>query len=706
MTLSIKTFSASSLAIAIAVISQTSHADKLEEVIVTGELRDSNVLTLANSVSVIGADVLAARDAQHLEDVLNLAPNVNYSTGASRGRFLQIRGIGERSQFVDPVSPSVGVMVDGIDFSGISLGVTTLDTKQVEVFRGPQGTLYGANALAGMINVVGNDVSEEFSGQLNLDASSYSTFAGDLALSKQFSDIVGWRGAVKQTSSDGYIKNATIGTNDTNNIDEFSLKNLFTFKLTKDLNASLTSYLIDVANGYDAFSLDNNRTTYSEQPGRDTQETSAHALNIEYSGLKLANLNVVASQADSDMLYSYDEDWASAEICDGLTDCWPYSSFDSYSRHNANQSFDARLISKNTEGFTWVAGAYHRTQKVELDRIYTNNDDETRSYYSSRFKTDHTAIYGEGRLPISQSLTLVSGLRLEDFSGDFWDNSDTTFNPSEVIWGGKLALELQLSDKEMVYALVSRGYKVNGFNTDPDLEESEKTYDTETMINLEVGTKGRWLNDTLTGQVAYFYQFRNDVQVKQSRAYIDSDDRIQFIDFRANAAEGVNYGLEAELNWQPTSGLTLFSSLGLLQTEYRDFVNLSHVDRDGENGYNMNGRAQPHAPSYQYTAGALFQFSDKLNAKLEWEGKDGFYFSANHEEQAEAYTLINARIAYQLNDVELALWAKNLTDATVESRGFYFSHDFGNDPRKGYAPEPYTQKGAPRTLGVSASYSF
>ncbi|MGK0440215.1 MAG: outer membrane receptor protein involved in Fe transport, partial [Paracoccaceae bacterium] len=145
---------------------QAQKKTSLEEIIVTAELLESNALRLPNSVTVIDNALIEERNAQHLEDLLGLAPNVNFASGASRGRFIQIRGIGERSEFQAPIINSVGVLVDGIDLTGIAMAASTLDVQQVEILRGPQGTLYGANALAGLINIVSNKPSEQFYGRI------------------------------------------------------------------------------------------------------------------------------------------------------------------------------------------------------------------------------------------------------------------------------------------------------------------------------------------------------------------------------------------------------------------------------------------------------------------------------------------------------------------------------------------------------------
>ena len=96
----------------------------------------------------------------------------SFAGGSGRARFFQIRGIGERSQFGDPLNHSVGILIDNVDFSGAGTAATLFDVEQVEILRGPQGTRYGANALAGLINIKTKGPEREFGGHLRASALS------------------------------------------------------------------------------------------------------------------------------------------------------------------------------------------------------------------------------------------------------------------------------------------------------------------------------------------------------------------------------------------------------------------------------------------------------------------------------------------------------------------------------------------------------
>ena len=702
----------------------------LEEVVVTAEFRPLAVLDSAASTTVFDNADLEARTATHLEQMLNLAPNVNFSTGASRGRFFQIRGIGERSQFVEPVNPSVGLVMDGMDFTGIGGAATTLDLRQVEVLRGPQGTLFGANALAGLVNLVSNGPGDHFESRAEVILGNYDTRSLQAAVGGPATASLGWRLAVQANRSDGWVDNVFLGR-PTNDIDELSARGRFAWRVTDAFDLDLTLYAADIDNGYDAFSLDNTRETLSDQPGEDSLEVFGAALRARLDLVDDYAFEALVSGVDADSVYSYDEDWSFTGICED-TPCdselwgfdWWYQSFDAYTRGNGNGTLDLRLLSGPSGAARWVGGVYYRDQEQTLLREYTFAAGD----FASTFDTENLAVYGQLDLPLADRWTLVGGLRWEQRDYRYDDNSPAVpgspgnaSEGDEDFWGGRLALEYRTDGGVLFYGLVSRGYKPGGVNSAlasqlADLEDQgielppgSLLFDGESLVNAEAGIKGRFLDDRLQLAVSVFTQDRDDVQVKQSIVLpVDpTGDACPcvFIDSLQNAAGGVNRGLELEVDWIPSDRWRLFGALGLLDAEYRDYQSFSHSDADPENGipFDLSGRDQAHAPNWQYVLGAQWDFAEHWSVTADLEGKDAFYASANHEERLDAYTLLNLRLAWSRGPWTVALWGRNLADETVQTRGF---GGFGNDPRKFYAVEPYTQFGEPRVYGVSFGWRF
>ncbi len=680
-------------------------SDITEEIIVTADFRQAQLLDLSASASVIDAQTIKSRSAVHLDDVLNTAPNVNFSTGASRGRFFQIRGIGERSQFVEPINPSVGLIIDGIDMTGIGGGATTLDIQQVEILRGPQGTLYGANALAGLINMVSGAPTESFEGELNTTLAEYNTRTASGVVSGPINDQWGYRFSLSQHLSDGYQSNAFLGIDDNADYDEQTARGKLRYQPSADLTLDLTALYVDVDNGYDGFSLDNTRTTLSDQPGHDRQQTAAGSARLEWQATDAYRLIGLLSHANSDLEYGYDEDWAYEGLCEDFECVFDgYNSFDNYLRDNRHTSADVRLVSDNAaDELDWVAGAYYRDQSEDLRREYTYFSED----FLSEFSTENRALYGQLDIPLAERLTLTTGLRFEQREADYADSDGAVFAPEEDMWGGKLALEYRDARDHRWYGLVSRGFKAGGFNSSQSIPAEDREFSTETLWNYELGWKANALDRRLQTQVALFYQDRDDVQTKQSLVEPNEGDDCpcSFTDYTTNAASGSALGLEAEANWQLNPMTEVFASLGLLNSEFDDFESFAHVKADDETGepYDLSGHDLPHAPNYQFAVGALFDLTEHWYARVELEGKDAFHFSSRHEAQSDRYELLNARLGYRANSWEVALWGRNLTDELYQTRGF---GAFGNDPRNGYETEPYYQFGEPRILGVDATLRF
>ncbi|MDA9904472.1 TonB-dependent receptor [Hyphomicrobiales bacterium] len=703
------------------------------EIIVTAEFNEINPFNLPLSVSVLSSNDINQRNASHLEDMLFMTPNVNYSTGSSRGKFYQIRGIGERSEFSEPVNYSVGIVIDGIDFTGIALGASTFDIKQVEVLRGPQGTLYGANALAGLINMVSNDPTEVFYSELTGLISEYGGRNIGAVISGTSDNKFGYRVGIKNTKSNGYIDNIYLNKDDTNNLDETIAKAKFT-KSVDNTELVLNIFYADIDNGYDAFSLDNTRETYSDEPGYDRQKTSASSFKLEKRLQNNNRIELLMSYANSDLEYAYDEDWSNTEICNN-TSCdssiygfdWWYSSFDSFERDNKNHSIDIRYIS-DSEIFPWVIGVYNRDQDVNLIRQYTYLENN----FKSSFDTKNSAIYGQIDANINQKVKVTTGLRFEKRKADYLDNNgpapegffciaiyprpesclfNNRYSNFENFWGGKIAIKNQINKKTMIYALLSRGYKPGGVNIGGKVNQENLNYDSETMWNYEAGVKTSIMDNTLFIQASVFYQDRDDVQTKQSliasiKSGIEGGEcPCSFTDYIGNAASGSNQGLELEILWLITDRLEISSSLGILETEFKNFQSYSHIEADLSNGlaFDLSGRDQSHAPNYQFNFFLNYKINENIFINFNVESKDKFYFSDRHSAQSDSYTLLNFLIGYKLDSWEINIFGKNLTDEDYATRGF---GSFGNDPRKFFVTEPYDQYASPRVIGVSGKKSF
>lgn len=695
-------FSTSFLSLNVSAFEERNTATSALEVItVTSDFRQQNLLKTPSALSVLTDVEIKQRNAQHLEELVASSPNVNFASGSQRARYYQIRGIGERAQFKEPINPSVGMIIDGVDFTGIGSIASLFDVQQAEIFRGPQGTRFGANALAGMINITTNAPTDEFEGAVKVDASNYNGFGLGLALSGPTSESANYRLAANQYKSDGFIENTHLKKTDTNNRDEISARGKLSIQVTNELTMDLSAFYFDFDNGYDAFSLDNTRETLSDEPGSDQQKTSALAAKFTYQGFEKFTLVSLISHADSDLAYGYDEDWAYVGISapENIENqdfaYWEYSSTDYYFRDKSTQTIELRALSSSgSELFNgstaWVAGIYFKQDDEELQRQYTYLDGD----FTSTFDTQSIAVYGQLDSQLNAKWSLTAGLRVEQRSADYI-NSDR-FNDSidDTMVGGKLVLSYQQNDNSFWYGSINRGYKAGGANTDGTLPDDLRTFQPEYLLNYELGYKVSLLDNAAFIRTAFFYMDRKAVQVKSSKTILRGDGSSAFISYLGNAATGSNMGIEIEANWQLNELIEFYGSLGFLDTEFNDFINAE--------GLSLSEREQAHAPNYQFNLGINIQPNEHWLINFSVDGKDGFYFSDSHNEKSDSVALVNASLSYLDDNYQVKVWARNLTDKDYANRGFFF----GNDPRDGYDAKQYTQLAEPLVFGVTLDYQF
>lgn len=686
------------LAITSLIATTSVSAEELDTIIVNGDFRATSIEESTSSITVIDSVEINKRSARHVEKVLNTAPNVNFSAGASRGQYFQIRGIGERGQFQTAINPSVGLTIDGIDYSRTGAAASLLDTKQVEILRGPQGTRFGANALAGMILVESNDPTQETEAYIEQTIGSRNTYTSTGVISGTLiEDKLLGRLALQKHVTDGYMRNDYLDREDTNNLDEITGKAKLRWLASDDLTLDFTAIHIDKDNGYDAFTLDNSFTTESDTPGEDILKSKAYGINAQWDINDKVRMKASASTSNSDVDYNADYDWVYVGKFDDSLG--PYNGGGQFLRERDNSSVDIRFLSsENGRIFNnttdWVVGLYQNTQDEKATENYIDLDADAVYATDSEFSTRNSALYSQLDFHATDKLTYTLGLRTERYESDYQDSNNQANEVSETLFGGKLGVAYAYNASQKAYATLAQSFKTGGINNSTEIPESLRNFDTEYLWNLETGLNSSLFNGDLKTRLALFYSKRIDAQVSASYEYRDENDNPRFPSYIENIDNGYNYGLEAEANWAIHRDWRLLGSLGLLQSGLDEY--------EIEDVTFEDGRDQAHAPNYQFMLGAEHYLNDSWVLSANLEGKDGFYFSDSHNAKSSAYTLMNASAEFNDRNLTLTFWARNIMNREYDVRGFFFE----NDPSINYQKTKYTQKGEPRTVGITARYNF
>jgi outer membrane receptor protein involved in Fe transport len=663
---------------------------RLEEIVVTATLREVPLEDLSASVTVLDQRTIADAATQHLEELLPQVPSLSWAGASSRPRYFQLRGIGELEQYQGAPNPSVGFLVDEIDFSGIGMVATLFDVEQVEVLRGPQGTRYGANALAGLIKVKTREPVPEPSlaveATLGEDAMAGAGAAAGGAIG---GDGSAWRLAVQRTASDGFRRNAYLRRSSTNQRDELTARGRVRLELASGLRVDLTLMHADLDNGYDAFAIDNSYVTRSDRPGRDAERSTGLSADLRYAAERF-RLRSITTWARSSLLASFDGDWGN-DVDWGAAG--PYDFFSRTLRDRRTVSQDLRLSGGPDGAASWVLGAY--LLRLEEDNAQRDDglylEDAFVRTLDSRYSATSTAVFGQADWPLSPASTISAGLRLEQRDARYSDSDGLRFGPRDRMWGGQFSLNRRLGETIHAWLSLSRGFKAGGFNIGAAVPADRAQFAPEHLWSLEAGVKGRWDATGLATDVSAFFLRRDDQQVATSYQ-LDPEDPLTFVYLTDNAARGRAFGVEATASWQPTRRWTLDASLSLERSEYLGY---RYGDRD------LNGREWAHAPARKYSLAATWRHPRGWMGRIDVGGQDAFYFDASNDQRSRPYSLVNLRTGYEAARWSVYLWLRNALDERYPVRGFYF----GNEP-PGFPEKLYLRLGDPRQAGLTASLRF
>ena len=662
----------------------------IERVVVSGDFRQTTLDQLSASATILDQERLRSRQPSHIDSVLNSIPNVNFAAGASRGRFVQIRGIGERSQFAEPINPSVSFIVDEFDFSGLAAAGLIFDTKQLEVYRGPQATLYGTGALAGAVKLSSNDVGSDAPDYVEARIGNKESYRIEGATGDDINTDWGYRVALVHNRSDGFVENTFLDRSDTGNIDETALRFAVEGSVDERTTLALTYRWYDIDNGYDAFSLDNDNKTLSDEPGFDEHQT--HAVSARSTTNTAAgDFILIATHASHNIAYGYDEDWTFTGFHP-----WGYTSFDAYYRDVETQTGEMRFVSSDSaalfDGMTdWTIGVFYKSTEEKLLRQYTYLDSD----FASEYTPTTTAIYAQTESRLNENLVLVAGLRVENYDFDYADNNQLTRAFDTTMVGGKVALQYTQGD-HFYYGSISRGYKGAGFNPDSRVNDNQRFFDEEYNWNYEVGVKGPLLTPDLIARAAIFYMDRKDTQVSDFDVITRDDGTAGFVDIIDNADLGTNKGAELELSWIASDAWQLDASVGYLSATFEGYTLAD--------GTEVSEQRQAQSPKWTANLYSEYALTDNMLWRVDVDYKSEYRFSDGHDVTSPSTTLVNSEIVVLHGDWQTSLWVQNAFDREYYTRGF---GGFSNDPRDEYAfDEPYYQIGNGRQFGVTVKYAF
>ncbi len=693
------------LAATLAVRAQTPAADDapvvLSPVRVTADLWESPLARIPASVTVYDEAALRAGAVNHFGDLVNQIPNLTWTGGTSRPRYLQIRGVGENSQFEGETPDSaVRFLVDDLDFTGLGTVASAFDVGQIEVLRGPQAGAFGANAAGGVVRLVTNAPTPFWTGRAEATVGGDSLRTGAFAvggpLVSAAPEKLMFRLAVQQSAADGFRRNLALNR-DTNARDEQLARLRLTWNPNPVWRWEAALFAADLDNGYDEFALDNNgRFTFSDEPGRDEQRSVAGSLRGTRTGGEAFRFTTVTSGARTRSAYSYDDDWTAASYM-GFSDL-------ARTRWVFNQELRLDSVPGALDGWIsrWTLGAFY-SDTEEFSR-YTNTDPWNVRGLHTVYRAKNTALFGQLGHDFSPRTRLVLGLRAESVNMDGrgtrtrYRASSNSFDPvvntapvfDDTLVGGKLTLEHDLTDRALGFVSLTRGYKAGGINVDARIDPATDplTYETETLWNWEAGVRGHGFDGRFTGEVTVFWLQREEAQVRDSAGFGGS-----YRFFTDNGNDARVYGLEAAAGWALTRDWTVRGSLALMRSRLEPFTLA--------NGNPGGGRVLANAPAYGYTLGTRYGAERGLFFAADLTGRAQQFDSNNQNEARRAFRVVNLSLGYAWSQWSVTFWAKNLFDEVYDKRVYFFGNE---DPD--YIETRYENRADSRQAGVSAAWRW
>jgi iron complex outermembrane recepter protein len=688
-------------------------AQQLDDVIVTAQKKEENQQLVPVSISSISSKQVLEYRLWNSKDLTAIVPNLFSSNPGDGRNVTSVRGITSTSY-----DPAVATYIDGVNQFGLDTYIAQLfDVERIEVLRGPQGTLYGRNAMGGVINIITRQPTNRTDGFTEVNAGNYGQQRYAVALrtplvkGKLFLGVSG-----VYDYSDGFYKNTNPGS-DPKFDKKHSLTGNYYLKFLASPRWALTLNLKHNQNRNNgAFTLVSSKDEALQHPFEISQNATTQMIdNIFNTSLSIAhtgsNFNFT-SQTGYQSNYRYylnpiDGDFSSADIV---------SIINNYGKKWNNvkvwtQEFKFTSPSTSSGPFNWTAGTYLFYQNSPVKQatrfgndagLYGIPDSNFSTISTGKGKSMGAAAFGQATYRLTERVDLLAGLRYDyeqkkqsvfgeyqhdpDPNPAFVTRPDTSATASFSAFSPKFGGIYHATENSNLFLTYSRGYRTGGFtqlSSDPS-QPPLYSYKPEYSGNFELSSKNVFLDNRLRVNITAFYVNITDAQVPT--LVLPSA-----LTITKNAGKLTSQGLELELSSTPVKGLQIDYNAGVNKAVYKT-LNLSQNGQE----VNLAGKRQIFTSpvtsmlATQYAL-AFGKTGGRLIARVEWMYLDKKYFDLANTVSQSAYHLFNARVSYALKGFEVSLWARNLAN----KKYIDFAYDFGA-----------VHLGNPRNYGVTVRKNF
>lgn len=675
---------------------------QLDEVVVSAQKEEELLQQLPVSVSHISSAQVQEYRLWNSKDISALVPNLySYDPGDKRN-VTSIRGIATTSY-----DPAVATYIDGVNQFGLDTYIAQLfDVDHIEVLRGPQGTLYGRNAMGGVVNIVTKRPTNQPAGfgEISIGNRGQQRYAAGVRV-PLLKDKLFFGAAGLYDHLNGYYRN------DFNNSKYDRQNNLTGNYYLKLLPGDQWALTLNVKHSnnvnHGPFPLVNGVEDAFKNPYHLSQNavtqmndnTGNASLSAVYSGRAFSFTSQTAYQSNY-RVYKNPID-ADFSPIDGVTIInnygKPWNKVKVYT-----QEFKFSSAAALRSPFKWTAGAYlfyqdnpvKQATRFGNDAALVGAQDKNFSLINTLNGTSRgVALFGQAAYKINGKLDVTAGLRYDyehkkqDILGEYQHDpnpnpafdyrSDTSAKVGFHAVSPKLSLGYRASAASLLFLSYSRGYRAGGLTSlsaDPS-QPALYSFKPEYSNNIEAGVKNTLLQNKLLINVTAFYTTVNDAQVPTlvlPAAVV----------ITRNTGKLTSKGIELELAATPANGLELAYSFGYNQAKY---TSLKLAQNGAE--VNLQGKYQLFTPditsllAVQYGIGLNNAGTNRLVLRGEWKYLGRQYFDLSNTIRQSAYSLLNTRFGFEAKPFSIMLWGRNLAG----KKYIGYAYDFGavhlGDPR-------------------------